>query len=111
MKTADKLKEMGAGVQVIALSVADSYTTVQHARQAHLPFAAVPFPSAELQQQYGAGRVPLTVAIDSQGVVQAVWDGPLDAGAIGDVVGTLHPEFLGNLLSARTSQSKEGRRK
>ena len=92
IKVANKLRLLKAPVQVIALSIADSYTTVQHARTVKLPFPAVPFPDVELQKKYGATEVPLTVVVDQQGVVQAVWDKPLDEGEIGDVIETVCPE-------------------
>lgn len=89
-----KLTELGATGDVFALSVADSYTTVQHARSSALPFAAVPFPSVELQKQYGATEVPLTVVVDAKGIVTAVWDKPLGAGEVGDVIETVCPECV-----------------
>lgn len=89
---ARKLEELGSSVQVIALSIADSYTTVQHARTVKLPFTTVPFPDVEMQKKYGATEVPLTVVVDAQGVVQAVWDKPLDEGEVGDLIETVCPE-------------------
>jgi len=94
VKAAGKLKTLRASVQVIALSVADSYTTVQHARAVKMPFPVVPFPDVELQKKYGATEVPLTVLVDQRGVVKAVWDKPLDEGEVGDVVETVCPECL-----------------
>ncbi len=92
IKLAGKLKQLKASVQVIALSIADSYTTVQHARTAKMPFPVVPFPDVELQKRYGATEVPLTVVVDAQGIVLAVWDKPLDDGEVGDVIESVCPE-------------------
>ena len=92
IKLAGKLKHLNASVQVIALSIADSYTTVQHARTAKMPFSVVPFPDVELQKRYGATEVPLTVVVDAQGIVLAVWDKPLDDGEVGDVIESVCPE-------------------
>ena len=92
IKLAGKLKQLKASVQVIALSIADSYTTVQHARTAKMPFPVVPFPDIEVQKRYGATEVPLTVVVDAQGNVLAVWDKPLDDGEVGDVIESVCPE-------------------
>lgn len=94
IKVSNKLKELHSSTQIIALSIADSYTTVQHARKMKMPFMVVPFPNVELQKRYGATEVPLTVLVDQQGRVQAVWDKPLDEGEVGDVIETVCPECL-----------------
>ncbi len=94
IKISNKLKELRSSTQIIALSIADSYTTVQHARKMRVPFMVVPFPSLELQKRYGATEVPLTVLVDQHGKVQAVWDKPLDVGEVGDVIETVCPECL-----------------
>ncbi len=109
-KVSDKLKQLGADVEVVALSVADSDTTVQHARSAGLPFAAVPFPSIELQKKYGVTEVPLTVVVDPQGVVLGVWDKPLDEGEVGDVVEFVCPECIKRAVVARSTSMKEERK-
>jgi peroxiredoxin len=92
IKLSARLSQLKAPVQVIALSIADSYTTVEHARRIKGPFATVPFPNMELQKKYGAVEVPLTVVVDPQGIVQAVWNKPLDEGEVGDVIETVCPE-------------------
>ena len=94
IKVSNKLKDLHSSTQVLALSIADSYTTVQHARKMKMPFVIVPFPSVELQKKYGVTEVPLTVLVDQQGKVQAVWDKPLDEGEVGDVIETVCPECL-----------------
>jgi peroxiredoxin len=99
IKLNDKLKELHSSARVIALSIADSYPTVQHARKMKLPFTVVPFPSVELQKKYGVTEVPLTVVVDPQGKVQAVWDKPLDEGEVGDVIETVCPECLERVRS------------
>ncbi|MEW6736375.1 MAG: redoxin domain-containing protein [Acidobacteriota bacterium] len=91
VKTNDRLIQLKVPLQVVALSVADSYTTVQHARKIKMPFVVVPFPSIELQKQYGVTEVPLTVIVDAKGTVQAVWDKPLDKGEIGDLLEVVCP--------------------
>jgi peroxiredoxin len=92
VKLSNRLSQLKAPVQVVALSIADSYTTVEHARRIKAPFATVPFPDVELQKKYGAVEVPLTVVVDARGIVQAVWDKPLDEGEVGDVIETVCPE-------------------
>ena len=94
VKVSKKLSEFHSSTRIFALSIEDSYTTVQHARKMKLPFAVVPFPSVELQKKYGVTEVPLTVLLDQQGKVQAVWDKPLDEGEVGDVIETVCPECL-----------------
>lgn len=103
-RVTQKLKSLKAPVQIVALSIEDSYNTVQHARQVKMPFPAVPFPSVELQRKYGATEVPLTVVLDPQGVVQAVWDKPLDEGEVGDVIETVCPDCPQRAASARSSK-------
>lgn len=92
IKLSNRLSQLKASVQVVALSIADSYTTVEHARRIKAPFDTVPFPDVELQKKYGAVEVPLTVVVDARGIVQAVWDKPLDEGEVGDVIETVCPE-------------------
>ena len=92
VKLTNRLSQLKAPVQVAALSITDSYTTVVHARRIKAPFATVPFPDVELQKKYGAVEVPLTVVVDPRGVVQAVWNKPLDDGEVGDVIETVCPE-------------------
>ena len=92
IKLSNRLSQLKSSVQVVALSIADSYTTVEHARRIKAPFATVPFPNVELQKKYGAVEVPLTVVVDARGVVQAVWSNPLDEGEVGDVIETVCPE-------------------
>ena len=94
VKINKKLRELHSATRIFALSIEDSYTTVQHARKMKLPFVVVPFPSVELQKKYGVTEVPLTVLLDQQGKVQAVWDKPLDEGEVGDVIETVCPECL-----------------
>ncbi len=94
IKLSNKLKDLHSSTQIFALSIADSYTTVQHARKMQMPFLVVPFPGIELQKKYGVTEVPLTVVVDPQGKVQAVWDKPLDEGEVGDVIETVCPECL-----------------
>ncbi len=92
IKLSNRLSQLKAPVQVVALSITDSYSTVEHARRIKAPFATVPFPDVELQKKYGAVEVPLTVVVDARGVVQAVWSSPLDEGEVGDVIETVCPE-------------------
>ena len=92
IKLSNRLSQLKAPVQVVALSIADSYTTVEHAKRIKAPFATVPFPDVELQKKYGTAEVPLTVVVDARGVVQAVWNKPLDEGEVGDVIETVCPE-------------------
>ena len=92
IKLTDRLSQLKAPVHVVALSITDSYTTVEHARRIKAPFATVPFPDVELQKKYGAVEVPLTVVVDPRGIVQAVWNKPLDEGEVGDVLETVCPE-------------------
>jgi peroxiredoxin len=92
IKLNNRLSQLKAPVQVVALSITDSYTTVEHARRIKAPFATVPFPNLELQKKYGAVEVPLTVVVDARGIVQAVWNRPLDEGEVGDVIETVCPE-------------------
>ena len=94
VRVSKKLRELHATTRIFALSIEDSYTTVQHARKMKLPFVVVPFPSVELQKKYGVTEVPLTVLLDQQGKVQAVWNKPLDEGEVGDVIETVCPECL-----------------
>jgi peroxiredoxin len=94
IKVSNKLRELHSSTQIFALSIEDSYPTVQHARKMKMPFVVVPFPSVELQKKYGVTEVPLTVLVDQQGKVQAVWDKPLDEGEVGDVIETVCPECL-----------------
>jgi peroxiredoxin len=94
IKVSNKLKQLHSSTQIFALSIADSYTTVQHTRKRKIPFVVVPFPSVELQKKYGVTEVPLTVLVDQQGKVQAVWDNPLDEGEVGDVIESVCPECL-----------------
>jgi peroxiredoxin len=94
IKVGKKLAELRSNAHVFALSTADSYTTVQYARRMKLPFAVAPFPSAELQRRYGVIEVPLTVVVDTKGIVRAVWDKPLDEGEVADVVETACPECV-----------------
>ncbi len=94
IKVGKKLAELQSNAHVIALSTADSYTTVQYARRTKPPFAVAPFPSVEMQKQYGVTEVPLTVVVDAKGVVRAVWDKPLDEGEVADVVETVCPECV-----------------
>ena len=67
IKASKKLAELQSNARVIALSTGDSYTTVQYARRMKLPFAVAPFPSIEMQKQYGVTEVPLTVVVDAKG--------------------------------------------
>ena len=92
IRLSNRLSQLKASVQVVALSIADSYTTVEHARRIKAPFDTVPFPDVELQKKYGAVEVPLTVVVDARGFVQAVWDKPLNEGEVGDVIETVCPE-------------------
>ncbi|MBI3650411.1 MAG: redoxin domain-containing protein [Acidobacteria bacterium] len=94
IKISNKLQQLHSSTQVLALSIADSYTTVQHTRKMKLPFAVVPFPSIELQKRYGVTEVPLTVLVNQQGKVQAVWSKPLDEGEVGDVIEMVCPECI-----------------
>lgn len=94
IKVSNRLKELHSSTQIFALSIADSYTTVQHSRKMKLPFVVVPFPSLDLQKKYGVTEVPLTMLVDQQGKVQAIWDKPLDEGEVGDVIETVCPECL-----------------
>jgi peroxiredoxin len=94
IKVGKKLAELQSNARVIALSTADSYTTVQYARRVKPPFAVAPFPSLEMQKQYGVTEVPLTVVVDAKGVVQAVWNKPLDEGEVADVIETACPECV-----------------
>jgi peroxiredoxin len=100
IKVSKKLAELQSNAHVIALSTADSYTTVQFARRMKLPFAVAPFPSAEMQKRYGVIEVPLTVVVDAKGIVGAVWDKPLDEGEVADVVETACPECLKRAASS-----------
>jgi peroxiredoxin len=93
-KASKKLAELQSNARVIALSTADSYVTVQYARRMKLPFAVAPFPSVEMQKQYGVMEVPLTVVVDAKGVVLAVWNKPLDEGEVADVIETACPECV-----------------
>ena len=99
IKVSNKLRELQSATRIVALSIEDSYTTVQHARKMKMPFVVVPFPSVELQKQYGVTEVPLTLLVDQQGKVRAVWDKPLDEGEVGDVIGTVCPECLKRVSS------------
>ncbi|HLG14067.1 MAG TPA: redoxin domain-containing protein [Blastocatellia bacterium] len=103
-KVNDKLKRLKAGVHVIGLSIEDSYSTVQHARRVKIPFTTVPFPNIELQKRYGATEVPLTLVLDSRGIVRALWDKPLDDGEVGDVIETACPECLNRAATRPLSQ-------
>jgi peroxiredoxin len=94
IKVGKKLAELQSNAHVIALSTADSYTTVQYARRMKPPFTVAPFPSVEMQKQYGVTEVPLTVVVDAKGVVRAVWNKPLDEGEVADVVETVCPECV-----------------
>jgi peroxiredoxin len=94
IKVGKKLAELQSSARVIALSTADSYTTVQYARRMKPPFAVAAFPSVEMQRQYGVTEVPLTVVVDAKGVVRAVWNKPLDEGEVADVVETACPECV-----------------
>jgi len=105
----DKLALMRAPVTVQALSVSDSYITVQHARRMKLPFSIVPFPNGQMQRSYGVTEVPLTVALDAEGVVQAVWNKPLDDGEAGDVLETVCPECFGQAMAAGPLSLREGK--
>lgn len=106
-KVNSKLQELKAPVQVFALSVADSYTTVQHARRIKIPFTTVPFPNVDLQIKYGVTEVPLTVVVDPQGRVQALWDKPLTEGEAGDVIETVCPDCLKPANTNNLANSKE----
>lgn len=92
IKVNHKLAELKAPVRVIGLSTADSYTTVQHARRIKVPFAVVPFPTDELQKEYGVTEVPLTILLNEKGIVQAFWNKPLDEGEVADVVESACPD-------------------
>lgn len=107
IKAHEKLKALGAKAEIVGLSVSDSYRTVQYARQAALPFRSVPFPSIELQRRYGATEVPLTVVIDSAGLVLGVWDKPLESGEVADVVEFVCPECVERAIVARSTNKKE----
>ena len=102
-KVSSKLRQLKASVHVIGLSVEDSYSTVQHARRAKIPFVTVPFPNVELQKKYGATEVPLTIVVDPRGIVQALWDKPLDEGEVGDVIETACPECVKGAAIVRSS--------
>ncbi len=104
----NRLRRLGARINVVGLSIADPYTTVEHARRIKAPFAVVPFPNLELQKKYGATEVPLTVILDAQGIVQAVWDKPLDEGEVGDVIEVVCPECLKQADSVHASISEGG---
>lgn len=109
----DRLMRMGSMAHVIGLSIADSYSTVQHTRRARIPYPVVPFPSTDLQRQYGVTEVPLTVVADREGTVKAVWDKPLDEGEVGDVIEVVCPECIPTTVLAGSSRynvrhSKEG---
>ena len=101
IKVSNKLAELKSESRVIALSTADSYTTVEYARRAKVPFAIVPFPNVELQKQYGVTEVPLTVVVDDKGVARAVWNKPLDEGEVADVVETVCPECVKRAVKTR----------
>lgn len=105
-----QLKEIKAQVEVVAISVAPSYETVQHAREHKLPFAPVVFPDPELQKLYGVVEVPLTVVVDVHGRVEAVWSAPLDGGQVGDVIETVCPQCI-EPESASGSPTREEVRK
>ena len=94
VKVGKKLAELQSNAHVIALSTADSYTTVQYARRMKPPFIVAAFPSVEMQKRYGVTEVPLTVVVDAKGVVRAMWDKPLDEGEVADVVETACPECI-----------------
>ncbi len=94
IKVGKKLAEFQSNAHVIALSTADSYTTVQYARRMKPPFAVAAFPSVEMQKRYGVTEVPLTVVVDAKGIVRAVWNKPLDEGEVADVVETACPECV-----------------
>jgi peroxiredoxin len=104
VKVSQKLEQLRSGVKVLALSIEDSYTTVEHARRVRPPFPAIPFPNIDLQKKYGATEVPLTVVLDSRGIVQAVWDKPLDEGEVGDVIETVCPECPDRVDGVRASK-------
>lgn len=107
-KVTTKLKEFQAAVQVIGLSIADSYATVEYTRREKPPFASVSFPSVELQAKYGATEVPLTVVVNSQSVVEAVWDKPLDDSEVWDVIETACPECIDRAsVEGPNSQARE----
>lgn len=108
IKLNNRLGRLGARINVVGLSIADSYTTVEHARRIKAPFAVVPFPNLDLQKRYGATEVPLTVVLDARGIVQAVWDKPLDEGEVGDVIEVVCPECLQQADSVRASISEGG---
>lgn len=96
----DHLRSMGSEVSVIGLSIADSYTSVQHARERGMPFPVVPFPSRELVAAYGIRQVPVAAVIDNDGRVSALWEKALEAGEVGDAVELLCPQCLGSATVA-----------
>lgn len=97
----DQLRSMGSEVSVIGLSIADSYTSVRHAREQGIPFPVVPFPSRELVAAYGIRQVPVAAVIDNDGRVFALWERPLEAGEAGDAVELLCPHCLGSATLAK----------
>jgi len=90
----DKLSSVGAKTQVVALSTGPTYETVEYARGHGIPFPVVPFPTDEIQRSYGVTEVPLTVVLSPAGKVEALWNKPLSAGEMGDVVEASCPECL-----------------
>lgn len=96
----DELRARGSEAAVVGLSLADSYSTVRHAREQGLPFPVVPFPDRSLVAAYGVGQVPITAVVDVDGRVAALWDSPLGAGARGDALELLCPQCLGSAALA-----------
>ncbi len=96
----DELRVRGSEAAVVGLSVADSYSTVQHAREKGLPFPVVPFPDHDLVAAYGVTQVPIAAVVDADGRVVALWDSPLEAGARGDALELLCPQCLGSATVA-----------
>lgn len=96
----DELRARGSPAAVVGLSVADSYSTVRHAREQGLPFPVVPFPDRSLVAAYGVGQVPIAAVVDVDGRVAALWNSPLEAGARGDALELLCPQCLGSALLA-----------
>ncbi|HEX4954223.1 MAG TPA: redoxin domain-containing protein [Thermoanaerobaculia bacterium] len=95
-----QLRAQGSEAPVIGLSVADSYSTVQHGRSHRLPFPVVPFPSRDLIEGYGIRQIPLAAVVGADGRVIALWDRPLEAGERGDALELLCPQCLGTAIAA-----------
>lgn len=97
----DELRARGSEAVVVGLSIADSYSTVQHARNLGLPFPVVPIPDPALVAAYGIVQVPIAAIVDGTGHVVTLWDSPLEAGARADALELLCAECLGSALSAQ----------